>query len=98
MQVNIQTMKTQGRKSLVDKLVERSSAEECTENIDEVKIANENECVYSYTICVVLPVIALAISIGIGAYFVYSRCYLKNITRVKFGTRIQWNCIFQTTI
>ena len=98
MQVNIQTMKTQGRKSLVDKLVERSSAEECTENIDEVKIANENECVYSYTICVVLAVIALAVSIGIGACFVYSRWYLKNITRVKFDTRIQWNCIFQTTI
>ena len=98
MQVNIQTMKTQGRKSLVDKLVERSSAEECTGNIDEVKIANENECVYSYTICVVLAVIALAVSIGIGAYFVYSRWYLKNITRVKFDTRIQWNCIFQTTI
>ena len=98
MQVNIQTLKTQGRKSLVDKLVERSSAEECTENIDEVKIANENECVYSYTICVVLAVIALAVSIGIGAYFVYSRWYLKNITCVKFDTRIQWNCIFQTTI
>ena len=27
------------RKKLVDKLVERSSVEECTENIDEVKIA-----------------------------------------------------------
>ena len=76
MQVNIQTMKTQGRKSLVDKLVERSSAEECTENIDEVKIANENECVYSYTICVVLAVIALAVSIGIGAYFVYFIYYI----------------------
>ena len=80
MQVNIQTMKTQGRKSLVDKLVERSSAEECTENIDEVKIANENECVCSYTICVVLAVIALTISIGIGAYFAYkymNHWYLK---------------------
>ena len=58
--------------------------------------------VYSYTICVVLAVIALAISIGIGAYFVYSRWYLKNITRVKFSTRTQWNCIqrscAQTTI
>ena len=30
-----------------------------------------NECVCSYTICVVLIVIALVISIGIGAYFVY---------------------------
>ena len=40
-------------KQLVDKLVE-----ECTENIDEVKITgmalfeHENECVWSYTICV----------------------------------------------
>ena len=52
------------RKKLVDKLVE-----ECTENIDEVKIAgmalfeHGNECVYSYTICVILTVIALTISI-----------------------------------
>ena len=42
------------RKKLVEKLVERSSAEECTKNIDEVKIADENECVCSCTICVVL--------------------------------------------
>ena len=64
---------------MVDELVEPSSTEECTENIDEVKIAemalfeHGNECVFSYAICVVLAVIALAISIGIGAYFVYSR-------------------------
>ena len=67
------------KNKLVDKLVA-----ECTENIDEVKIAeitstelhssvHENVCVCSYTICVILAVIALAISIGIGAYFVYSR-------------------------
>ena len=30
-----------------------------------------NECVCSYTICVVLIVIALVISVGIGAYFAY---------------------------
>ena len=86
------------RKKLVDKLtecnsverniVECSSAEECTENIDEVKIVDKNECVCSYIIYVVLVVIVLAIIIGIGAYFVYSRWYLKKvITRVKFGTR-----------
>ena len=64
--------------------------EECTENIDEVKIADGNECVCSYTTCVVLAVIALAISIGIGAYFIYSRWYLKkDITQIKFGTRTQ---------
>ena len=66
-------------KKLVAKLVT-----ECTENIDEVKIAeitstelhssvHENVCVCSYTICVILAVIALAFSIGIGAYFAYSR-------------------------
>ena len=77
----------------IDKLTE-----ECTENIDEVKIADENECVCSYTICVILAVIALAISIGIGAYFAYSRWYLKkDVTRIKFGTCTQWNCT-QTTI
>ena len=52
------------RKKLIDKLTE-----ECTENIDEVKIVNENKCVCSYTICVVLAVIALTISIGIGVLF-----------------------------
>ena len=67
------------RKKLVDKLVERSSSEECTENIDEVKTADENECVCSYTICVILAVIDLAISIGIGACFAYSCWYLKNM-------------------
>ena len=61
------------RKKLVENLIERSSDEQFIENIDEVKIAemalfeHGNECVCSYTICVVLAVIALAISIGIGA-------------------------------
>ena len=91
------------RKKLVDKQsatplsVTCSSGEECNENIDEVKTADENECVCSYIICVVLVVIALAISVGTGAYFVYSRWYLKNITHVKFGTGTQWKCA-QTTI
>ena len=92
------------QKKIVDKLVA-----ECTENIDEVKIAeitstelhssvHENVCVCSYTICVILAVIALAISIGIGAHFAYSRSYLgEDVTRIKFGTRTQWNCP-QTTI
>ena len=82
------------RKSLIDKLVE-----ECTENIDEVKIAgmalfeHENECVCSYTICVFLAIIALTISIGIGAYFAYkyiNHWYLKkDVTRISLGTRTQ---------
>ena len=66
---------------MVDKLME-----ECTENIDEVKFAeialfeHGNECVCAYTICVILTVIALTISIGIGAYFAYkyiNHRYLK---------------------
>ena len=44
-------------------LVESRSAEEYTENIDEVKIADQNECVCSYIICLVLTVIALTIRI-----------------------------------
>ena len=72
------------RKKLVDKLVA-----EGTENIDEVKIAEitstENVCVCSYTICVILAEISLAISIGTGAYFTYfsySRWYLKKMLLV----------------
>ena len=81
-------MQVQKKKKKVDKLVE-----ECTENIDEVKIADENEYVCSYIICLVLVVITLAISIGIGAQFAYSHWYLKkDVTQIKFGTRTQWNC------
>ena len=89
------------RKKLIDKLVT-----ECTENIDEVKIeitsmeshstklhstGHENVCVCSYTICVTLAVMALAISIEVAAYFAYSRWYLKkNVACIS--THNQWNC------
>ena len=62
------------RKKLVDKLVE-----ECTENIDEVKIAgitlarHKDVSLCSCTVYVALAVIALTITIWIGGYFVYSR-------------------------
>ena len=62
------------RKKLFDKLVE-----ECTENIDEVKTNNENknENEYSfrrvYIVYIALFSIILAISIGIGIYFVYCK-------------------------
>ena len=79
---------------MVDKLIE-----ECTENIDEVKIAkmalfeHGNDRVCSYTICVILAVIALTISIGIGTYFAYkymNHWYLqKDFIRIKFGTGTQ---------
>ena len=71
-------------------LVENRSAEENTENIDEVKIADQNECVCSYIICLVLTVIALTIRIGTGAYFVYSCWYLKkDVVCDKFGTLLK---------
>ena len=60
------------RKSLVDKLVE-----EYNENIDEAKLTGVAlfetgfECACSYTVCIVLGVIALTFCIGIGAYFTY---------------------------
>ena len=84
---------------MVDKLIGRGSAEECTENINEVKIAEmalfepRNECLCSCTICIILAVIALTISIGIGAYFA-CKCmnylYLKkDVIHVKFGTGTQ---------
>ena len=71
------------KKKLVGKLVN-----ECTENAEEVKIAeitsielhsagHENVCLCSYTICVILAVIALAIRIGIGAYFCLFSLVLK---------------------
>ena len=87
------------KNKLVDKLVA-----ECTENIDEVKIAeitstelhsagHENVCLCFYTLCVILAVIALAISIGIGIYFAYkymNHWYLKkNVIHVKFATCTQ---------
>ena len=56
---------------LVDQLVE-----ECSENIDETKLTeiaileHGNGCECSYTVCI-LAVIALTVSIEVGAYFTY---------------------------
>ena len=61
-------------KKLVDKLVE-----ECTENIEEVKLVeNENKqrsssCILS----IVLFSLSFAINIGTGIHFVYSHRYLE---------------------
>ena len=74
---------------MVDKLTERSSVEECTENFNEAEIAeitlfeHGNECVCSYTICVIFAVIALTISIGIGACFVYYKYINSNKENVS---------------
>ena len=70
------------RNKIVDKLVE-----ECTKTVKEVKLAkialaepkSRGGC-SSYTICVILAVTPLTISIGIGAYFAYkymNHWYLK---------------------
>ena len=70
------------RKKLVDKLVD-----ECTETVEEVKLARitlaENENNYkcsSCTVNIVLFWIYFTINVvGIGAYFIYFRGYLKNM-------------------
>ena len=60
------------RKRLEDKWVE-----ECAQNIDEAKLAgialfeHGNDCVCSYTVCIVLAVKALTVSVGIDANFTY---------------------------
>ena len=72
------------RKRLVDKLVE-----ECNENIDETKLTeialfeHRNECVCSYTVFIVLAVVALAVNMGVGAYFTYKyiSCNEENVSR-----------------
>ena len=74
------------RKKLVDKLTE-----ECTENIDEVKIA-EHKC-SSCILYIVLFSIFFAINIGIGAYFVY----YKYMNRDK-ETASRYDYVYQTTI
>ena len=69
------------------------------ENVDEVKVAgmaffeDGNECV-------VLVLIVLRISIGIGAYFVYSCWYLKkDVTRDKeLGVKKSFMVDSQSTI
>ena len=60
------------RKKSVDKLVQ-----ECTENIDEIKITGMalsergDDCKSSCTIYVVLIELVFTINIGIGSYFIY---------------------------
>ena len=62
-----------------DKLVE-----ECTKNIEEVKITrkNEHKC-SSYTLFIVLISIIITIDIGVAAYFVYYKCMNHNKENVS---------------
>ena len=82
------------RKKLVNKLVE-----ECTENIDEAKLAiinlveHESMCKCSCTLYIALFSVLLTTNIGIGTFFVYYKHINHDIkTVVKEGS------IFQTAI
>ena len=81
------------KKRLVDKLVE-----ECNENIDEPKLTeialfeHKNECTCCYTVFIVLALVALAISIEIGAYFVYN----KYMNRNKENVSKYFDYVYQT--
>ena len=85
------------RKRLADKLVEHSSAKECTENIDEVKIASKNghknNKYSSWILYIFLFSIFFAINIGISAYFIY----YKYINHDK-ETISRYDYVYQTTI
>ena len=77
--------------------------EECTEDIDETKLSkialfeHKNECVCYYTVFIVLAVIALTVSIGIGAFLpintssVIKKMFLYMIMFIK--QKIIINCI-----
>ena len=77
---------------LVDKLVERSSAEECIGDIEETRLVEINliECSSiknKRTLYIVLFSIIFTVNIGIGRYFLCFYWYLKkDVTRAKFGT------------
>ena len=75
------------RKRLVDKLVE-----ECTENVEEVKLTeitlfkHKNLCKSSFTVYIVLFSIIFTINIGIETYFVYyliKKMFLDMIMSIK---------------
>ena len=80
------------RKKLVEQIVD-----ECAETVEEVKLAkitvSENENRYKYSSCtlyIVLMIAVFTIYPGISACFLYYNWSLvKNVSRTKFGTRIQ---------
>ena len=85
------------QKRLVDKIAERSSAEGCTENIEETRLVeinsskNGNKCKFnSCMLYIVLFSISFTINVGIGSYFLCFYWYLKKyVICVKFGTCTQ---------
>ena len=78
------------RKKFVDKLID-----ECTETIEEVKLAEitlfENKNNYKYASCrvyVVLMIVVFTIFIGITIYFIYYNWSFinNNVSGIKFNT------------
>ena len=74
--------------------------EECTETVEEVKLAKitlaENENSYkcsSCTVYIVLMVVFVTINVGIVTYYVYSQCYTK-----REAPHVDFNTCTQTTI
>ena len=75
---------------LVNKLVERSSAEECTDNIAETGLVetNSTECNSVENNCCTLYIVSFSIickiNVGIGSYFPYFHwCFKNDVTRVN---------------
>ena len=78
------------QKKLVAPLIE-----ECTENVEEVKLTkitlveNESKCSFC-TVYIVLFSVFFTINIGIVCYYVYSQWHLeKDIPHLDFNTRKQ---------
>ena len=97
---NLDNKNCKCKQRLVDKLVEGSSAEECSENIDETRLVKinstecnsiENKCKHnSCTLYIVLFSMIFVVNIGIGGHFLCFYWYLKkDVICVRFGTRTQ---------
>ena len=74
--------------------------EECTETVDEMKLAKinlaENENSYECTSCTMHNVLfstIFTINVGIVTYYVNSQCYTK-----KYSPYVDFNTLTQTTI
>ena len=73
------------------------SIEECTETVEEVKLAKitlaENENSYECSSCTVyiVLIVVFTICVGISSYFVYYNWSLvkNNVSCIKLGTRTQ---------
>ena len=77
-------MKNKCRKKLVAPLIE-----ECTETVEEVKLAKitlaENETIYKCSSCtmyIVLMIVVFTVNVGIVTYYVYSQYYTKKMLHI----------------